>query len=164
GSWRAWRTWLFGVTPGSGSGPAAPTISSFSPASGPVGTNVTVTGTGFTGTTSVRFGGTSAAFTVGSDTSLATTVPIGAATGTISVTAPGGTATSANAFTVTPPAPTISSFTPTSGPVGTNVTITGANFTGTTTVKFGGTSASFTVGSDTSLTATLPTAAPTPPI
>ena len=157
----SWRTWLFGVTPGSSSGPAAPTIASFSPTSGPVGTNVTVTGTGFTGTTKVTFGGTSAAFTVLSDTSLTATVPSGAATGLIAVTTPGGTATSANAFTVTPPAPTISAFSPTSGSVGTNVTVAGTGFTGTTKVTFGGTSAAFTVVSDTALSATVPSGAAT---
>lgn len=160
----SWRTWIFGVTPGSTAPPPAPTIASFTPATGPVGTNVTITGSGFTGTTSVKFGGTSASFTFGSDTSLTATVPTGASTGTISVTAPGGTATSANAFTVTPPAPTISSFAPTSGPVGVNVTIGGANFTGTTSVTFGGTSAAFTVVSDTALHATVPSGATSGPI
>jgi hypothetical protein len=157
----SWRTWLFGVTPTSTAPPASPTITSFNPVSGPVGTNVTVTGTNFTGATSVRLGGTSASFTVVSDTSLSVTVPTGASTGTISVTTPGGTATSATAFTVTPPAPAISSFAPTSGTVGTNVTIAGANFTGTTSVTFGGTSAAFTVVSDTALSATVPGGATT---
>jgi hypothetical protein len=157
----SWRTWLFGVTPGGSSGPTAPTISSFSPTSGPVGTNVTITGTGLTGTTKVTFAGTNAAFTVVSDTSLSATVPGGAATGLIALTTPGGTATSANAFTVTAPAPTIASFTPTSGPPGTNVTITGTSFTGATRVAFGGATASFTVVSSTSITATVPTGAKT---
>jgi hypothetical protein len=160
----SWRTWLFGVTPGSTTPPAPPTIASFAPTSGVVGTKVTITGTNFTGTTSVKFGGTSASFTVVSDTSLTANVPSGASTGTISVTAPGGTATSTGAFTVTPPAPTISSFAPTSGTVGTNVTIAGTNFTGTTRVTFGGATASFTVVSDTALSATVPGGATTGPI
>jgi gliding motility-associated-like protein len=51
-------------------------------------------------------------------------------------------------------APTITSFTPTSGIAGTTVTITGTNLTGATTVTFGGTAAtSFTVVSSTSITA-----------
>src|SRR6266403_2094669 len=45
--------------------------------------------------------------------------------------------------------PTITSFTPSSGPVGTSVTISGTNFTGATAVLFNGTSASFTVVTDT---------------
>ena len=157
----SWRTWIFGVTPGSTAPPPVPTISSFTPASGPVGASVTITGTGFTGTTSVTFGATSASFTVGSDTSVTATVPTGASTGTISVTTPGGTATSATAFTVTPPAPTISSFAPASGTAGTNVTIAGSNFTGTTKVTFGGTTAAFTVVSDSALSATVPSGAAT---
>ncbi|MFN8011054.1 MAG: hypothetical protein U0P81_06590 [Holophagaceae bacterium] len=95
------------------SGPAAPTLASFNPASGPVSTPVTLTGTNFTGATSVKFNGTAATFSVDSATQISTSVPSGATTGTISVTTPGGTATSASSFTVgtvTQP-PTITSFT-----------------------------------------------------
>jgi hypothetical protein len=159
----SWRTWLFAVTPGSSSSPAAPTIASFSPTSGPVGTTVTISGTGLTGATSVTFAGTSAPFTVGSDTSLTATVPTGAAPGPIAVTTPGGTATTTTSFAVTTVtvAPAISSFSPTSGSVGTLVTITGTGFTGTTRVTFGGASAPFTVVSDGVLTTTVPAAART---
>jgi hypothetical protein len=53
-------------------------------------------------------------------------------------------------------APTITGFSPSSGAVGSSVTITGTNFTGATAVKFNGQSASFTVGSSTSISATVP--------
>jgi hypothetical protein len=53
-------------------------------------------------------------------------------------------------------APTITSFSPTSGGTGTSVTITGTNFTGATAVTFNGQSATFTVASSTSITATVP--------
>jgi hypothetical protein len=57
---------------------------------------------------------------------------------------------------------TITGFTPTSGPVGTSVTITGTALTGTTKVTFGGVAAStFKVNSDTQVTATVPTGAKT---
>ena len=61
--------------------------------------------------------------------------------------------------------PTLTSFTPTSGPVGTSVTITGTNFTGATSVTFNGVSATtFNVGSATKITATVPAGATTGPI
>jgi IPT/TIG domain len=81
----------------------APTITAVSPATGPTtgGTSVTLTGTNFTGATAVSFGGTAAsAFTVNSATSITATTPARAAGAVdIAVTAPGGTATSAKAFT-----------------------------------------------------------------
>ncbi len=52
--------------------------------------------------------------------------------------------------------PVVASFTPTSGPVGSTVVITGANFTGATYVRFNGASTSFTVNSATQITATVP--------
>jgi hypothetical protein len=138
---------------------ATPTITSFSPTSGVVGTSVTISGTNFVGTTAVSFDGTSAVFDVDSATTITATVPSGATTGPIGVTAD-GTATSVSDFTVLVP-PTISSFSPASGPVGTVVSITGTYFTGTTSVKFAGTSATFTVNSATKITATVPAGAVT---
>jgi hypothetical protein len=80
-----------------------PAISSFSPSSGPVGTSVTITGNSFTGATQVTFGGVAAAsFEVIKDTQVDALVPAGAKTGSITVTTPGGTATSKTSFTVTP--------------------------------------------------------------
>ena len=145
--------------------PAAPTISSFTPTSGPVGTSVSIDGSAFIGATSVTFGGTAAAYVVNSDAQITATVPSGATTGPIAVTTAGGTATSSTNFEVTPPgAPTISSFTPTSGPVGTTVVISGTAFTGASSVTFNGTGATFTVNSDTQITATVPSGATTGPI
>jgi Ca2+-binding RTX toxin-like protein len=60
--------------------------------------------------------------------------------------------------------PTISSFAPASGPAGTKVTITGANFTAATAIAFNGTLASSTVSSDTQITATVPSGATSGPI
>ncbi len=62
------------------------------------------------------------------------------------------------------PAPTITGFSPTSGAVGTSVTIDGSGFTGATDVRFNGTSGSFSVESDTRITATVPAGATTGPI
>ena len=140
-----------------------PTITSFNPTNGPVGTSVVITGTGFTGATAVKFNGVSATtFTVNSGTQITATVPTSATTGRLTVTTPGGTATSATDFSVTAVgSPTITSFTPASGPVGTSVTVTGTNFTGTTSVKFNGVTATFNVTNSTRLGATVPVGATT---
>ncbi|WP_164879219.1 lamin tail domain-containing protein, partial [Flavobacterium cerinum] len=75
-------------------------ITSFSPASGPANTIMTITGSGFTSASSVKFNGTEAAsFTVISDTSIQATAPVGASAGTISVTAAGCDGVSATPFT-----------------------------------------------------------------
>jgi uncharacterized repeat protein (TIGR03803 family) len=77
-----------------------PTIKAFSPTSGPVGTPVTITGTGLTQATKVTFNGTSTTFAVKSDSKITTTVPTGATSGKIAVTTKGGTITSSTSFTV----------------------------------------------------------------
>ncbi len=84
-----------------GGGTPAPTISSFSPTSGGTGTSVTITGTNFTGATSVSFNNQSASFTVNSSTQITATVPNCSSTGLVRVTTAGGTATSSGTFTVT---------------------------------------------------------------
>jgi hypothetical protein len=78
-----------------------PVITDLTPGSGPLGIGVTVTGTGFTGTTSVTFHAVTAAYAVVSDTQVTTTVPVGTTTGPVRVTTPGGTAMSATLFVVT---------------------------------------------------------------
>ena len=145
---------------------SAPTISSLSTTSGPVGTAVTITGTNFgssQGTSTVSFNGTAATVTSWSGSSIATAVPSGATTGNVVVTV-GGVASNGVSFTVTAPAPTISSLSTTSGPVGTAVTITGTNFgssQGTSTVSFNGTVATVTSWSGTSIATAVPSGATT---
>jgi hypothetical protein len=135
-----------------------PTVTSFSPMSGPVGTMVAINGTNFTGATAVKFNGTPAtSYTVNSSIRITATVPSGATTGKISVSAAGGTGTSAGSFTVTAGRPpTITNFTPTFGRTGAKITINGTGFTGTTSVKLGAVSAAFTVNSASKITATVP--------
>jgi hypothetical protein len=150
----------------------APTITSFTPTSGPAGCVVTITGTNFdnplvSGATGVDFGGTNAAsYTVVSATQIRAEVAAGT-TGKIHVTNADGTATSATDFTVTPGcAPTITSFTPTCGPAGTSVSITGTNLldapNSAGTVTFNTTVAPSTaVVSATQITAFVPSGATT---
>ena len=136
-----------------------PNITGFSPASGPVGTTVVITGTAFTGATVVSFNAIPATFTVDSYSQITATVPCCGASGKIKVTTPGGNGSSSTNFKV--PA-SISSFTPGSGPVGTTVVITGVAFTGTTVVAFNGIVATtFNVDSDTQITVVVPAGATT---
>jgi len=65
------------------------------------------------------------------------------------------------AQTVTYARPVISSFSPSSGPVGTVVTVRGSKFTGANSVRIGQTNATFTIVNDTTLTLTVPANAPT---
>ena len=137
-----------------------PTITSFTPTCGPVGTSVTITGTNLTGATSVTFNNVTATTSGNSATQITATVPATATTGPIRVTTPNGTGSSLTNFTVAA-CPTITSFTPTFGPVGTSVTITGTNFTGATPVTFNNVAATFVVNSATQITATVPATATT---
>jgi YD repeat-containing protein len=105
----------------------------FSPQTGPVGATVTITGTGFSSTSSldtVSFNGTSATISSATVNQIVATVPTGATTGTVHVTSPAGSFTTSTSFTVTignlPP--TITSFTPSTATSGTSITITGTNF------------------------------------
>ncbi len=141
----------------------APTVSGIAPSTGVVtgGQSITITGANFAGATAVKFGGASAtSFTVNSATSISATSPAGSGTVDITVTTPGGTSANSGSdqFTYVP-APAVGSISPGNGPAagGTTVNITGTNFAGATTVKFGSTSASsFSVNSANSITATAP--------
>jgi hypothetical protein len=110
----------------------------------------------------VTFNGTAATPTNWSPTSIVVPVPAGATTGGVVVTA-SDKASNAVTFTVPPP-PSITTLAPTSGPVGTAVTISGANFgttQGTSTVRFNGTLATTSSWNGTTITATVPAGATT---
>ena len=134
-------------TPASG---ASPTISSFSPTSGPAGCVVVITGTNFKDpiVTSVDIGGTPvSAFEVVSGTEIWATVA-GDASGTIHVTNASATASSPSDFTNANPggcSPTITFVTPCGGAAswGTVVTVIGTNL-----LKSSGTATSPPVGGD----------------
>jgi uncharacterized repeat protein (TIGR03803 family) len=160
---------LYGDTYGGGSGGGGvlyslgmklgPFVSFVGPLfEGKVGKTIEILGQGLTGASKVSFHGVAATFTVVSDTYLTAVVPAGATTGSVTVTTPGGKLTSNKIFRVTP---VILSFSPASGPVGTKVTIMGSSFTHASKVTFGGVKATFSVDSDTQITATVPTGAKT---
>ncbi len=103
-----------------------PTILSFTPTKGGSGTMIAITGTNFNGTTSVTIGGVPAgSFTVLSPTLITATVgQLPPGNFGVAVTSAAGTATFGSFYTGV----TVQSFYPTSGPVGTKVTIRGTHF------------------------------------
>ncbi|HEX6699181.1 MAG TPA: RHS repeat-associated core domain-containing protein [Gaiellaceae bacterium] len=110
---------------------SAVSVLSFAPKAGPAGTTVTIYGTGYSATPSqntVKFNGTVGTVVSSQATKIVATVPAGATTGTISVTAPGGTGTSSGSYTVGPAGPSITGFSPGVASVGGSVTVTGTGF------------------------------------
>jgi hypothetical protein len=102
---------------------------------------VTLIGSALSGATAVSFNGVRATFSLISDTQMTATVPAGATSGSIAVTTPGGSGSSAVSFTVIP-TPTIFRLNRTSGQRGATVTIGGSGFgapRGSSAVKFGNT-------------------------
>ncbi len=125
---------------------------------GLVGKPVGILGGGLTGTTSVKFNGTSASFTVVSDTYLTAKVPAGE-TGIVTVTTPSGTLSSSQIYSVTPK---ITGLTPTSGKVGDSVVVAGSGLIQAVTITVGGVKVTaFTVNTDKQVTFTVPTGAKT---
>ncbi|MFO0112862.1 MAG: IPT/TIG domain-containing protein [Sphingomonadaceae bacterium] len=136
-----------------------PTVSSISPNFGlPAGgDSVIIVGSNLNGVTAVSFGGTPASSFTASFSQITAVAPAGAEGSVdVVVTSPVGSATSANGFTYAGE-PTISQVSPNAGQSGTSVVITGTNFTGTPTVRFGAANAtSVTVNSTTQITAIAP--------
>ena len=81
---------------------AQPTLTRFAPPSGPIGTLVKLDGTNLLNATAVAFNGVPSIVTQmnAAGTSFSAAVPPGATTGPITVTTPGGTATTSTAFVV----------------------------------------------------------------
>jgi len=142
---------VFSLSMGSGA------FVSLQPNSGVPQQTVQILGQGFNSTTSVMFGSGSAKFTVISDGYMTAIVPAEGTSGYVTVTTGSGTLNSNKPFTLIP---VIKTFAPTSGKVGTQVTITGGGFHGTTKVAFGGVKAtSVSVDSGSQITAVVPTGA-----
>ena len=138
-----------------------PFIDILNPTSGVLGTSVTITGTSFGTSGSVTFNGATASTSSWRDTQIVATVPSGATTGPVVVTV-GTQASNGVDFTVTTPSePTITRLDPTSGAVGTRVTISGINFGSSGSVTFNGTTASTSSWRDTQVVATVPSGATT---
>jgi hypothetical protein len=83
---------------------SVPTVTGFSPAFACAGATptITISGTNFTGVTSVTFNGVSAAFTPVNSTTITATLPAGATTGIVRVTTAQAVGSSTSVFTVRP--------------------------------------------------------------
>jgi hypothetical protein len=143
-------------------------VTSVSPTSAPIGSTITIAGTGFgasQGSSTVTFNGVAATASAWSNTSITVRVPTGATTGPIVVTV-GGQASNGVGFTVLQP-PNIISLYPSAGVAGRLITITGSNFDavqGSSSVTFNGAIATATSWSTTTITATVPATATTGPV
>ena len=143
------------------------TISSISPTSGLPGTVVTVAGSGFgasRGSGQVWLGTARAAVASWSDTQIVAEVAIGSRSGNAQVLQSG---VMSNAVPFLVNTPQITSVSPTSGPAGTTVTITGTGFgasQGSGTVVIGGVSAPVVSWNNTQIVVIVPGGALTGPL
>ncbi len=146
--------------------PAITAISPASLAAGSAAFTLTVTGTGFVAGTVVNLDGAPRTLAFVSATQMTAAIPASdvASVGTHTITVvnptPGGGTSNGVTLTMTPPpaAPTLSSISPTSvsaGGAAFPLTVTGTNFVGTSVVQVNGSARATTVGSATSLTATI---------
>src|SRR5262249_6229366 len=112
----------------------APQVMSISPASGPVGTLVTITGSNFQSAMppsgAVYFNNVSASITSWNSTQIVATVPSRAVTGPVTVSTNSGVSSllSNENVVFSMPNPVVTSVSPTSGPGGTAVQINGSGF------------------------------------
>jgi uncharacterized protein YjdB/N-acetylneuraminic acid mutarotase len=143
---------------------APPVITSVSPTIAAPGEQVTVTGTGFGATQNWVYLGSLLGNVVSwSDTQIVATVTVNSTNGYVTVGSHTGEVSNHIAFTITP-SPSITTVSPSSGGIGSSVTISGSYFgatQGTSTVSFNGTLATPTNWSDTSITVPVPTGATT---
>jgi uncharacterized repeat protein (TIGR01451 family) len=134
---------------------AGPIVTSFSPTVGGLNTAVSIYGFNLSAVTNVTFNGAREYIGGYGDNQLQVTLTNTSGTGPIKVTSPAGSFTTSTNFTNSA-GPFIADFNPVLGPAGTSVTIDGLNFTNVSSVKFGADGASFSVTSDTQISATVP--------
>ena len=162
-------------TPGGGTssgltftiGNPSPTVASLNPSSavaGGAGFTLTVTGTNFIPTSTVRWNGSTRSTTFVSSTSLQAAITtadissVSTANVTVLNPSPGGGTSAALTFTITTPVPAITLLTPGSavvGGTGFTLTVTGNNFVSSSTVLWSGSARPTTFVSGTSLQASI---------
>ena len=144
-----------------------PAVTGFSPTSGPVGTPVTITGSGLLdggNNAAVTFNGTPAAISSDTAGSIQVTVPAGATSGPISVFVNGNTVKSSSSFTVTSSQLSISGISPNYGAPAALIKIAGTGFgatQGTGSVTVGGAPSHIVSWSNTLISIQVPSKATT---
>ncbi len=144
-----------------------PAVTGFSPTSGPVGTPVTITGSGLLdggNNAAVTFNGTPAAISSDTAGSIQVTVPAGATSGPISVFVNGNTVKSTSSFTVTSSQLSISGISPNYGAPAALIKIAGTGFgatQGTGSVTVGGAPSHIVSWSNTLISIQVPSKATT---
>ncbi len=149
-------------------------VQSVEPSSAPIGAPFTLTGTAFGpyagANTRVKFGGVVAPISVWNDSTIKGTVPGVLSTGTVSVVverAVGAAVSAAAPFDFAVLLPTISSITPSFGPTGTVVTVTGHGFGpyagAATRLLVGGSTVTVSVWNDATIRWTVPASLPDGP-
>jgi hypothetical protein len=136
-----------------------PVIDTLSPTSGEVGDLITINGSFLFDASVVLFNQTSASIISNTETQITVEVPVGATTGKVRITTPGGAVESLTDFEVIDPTsllPTITSFSPASALVGENVEIIGTNFAGEINLYFNETLAEIVSNVDNTIVATVP--------
>jgi RHS repeat-associated protein len=160
-SWASSIGGVYSSTIDAGDWTARSQVNSVQPSAASPLQTVTITGVGFGDVPgSVRFNGTTAStITSWTNTAIGVVVPLGATSGAAEVVTNGQASNGVN-FTVTA-SPHISSVSPTWGPPGTQVTVTGANFGSSGTLKLHDEPMTTSGWTDTSVTFTVPTSATT---
>jgi uncharacterized repeat protein (TIGR03803 family) len=161
-------TTIVNPSPGANITVTPPYVTGLVPSLGPVGTVVSIDGSGFDANPAsnvVTFNGTAAQVSASTASSIQTSVPVGAISGPITVTTSSGSTTSSLDFTVSgaaaDPLPSISSLSPTSLPASGSqqtLTINGTGFLATSSVTFNGIAHNPTVVSNSQLTILLTSA------
>ena len=142
-------------------GVITPSITSLTPSAAPIGGQITIQGTSFGSSQSsstVQFNNLTASVISWSSTSIKVTVPNNATSGPVTVTV-GGILSNGVQFTLIEGL-TITGISPTSGPIGTSITITGTGFgpsqSNSTATMYGATLTNITTWTDTSIVAVVP--------
>ena len=132
-------------------------IDQITPQIGTPGETIEISGANFTGSTEIQFGTVVGTIESVTQTTLKAIVPPDARIGTLAISNPAGITGSLQVFEIQP---SLESFHPVAGPVGSTITLTGKGLTEISSVQFGTLPAAFEVRSSTEVAAIVPQNSP----